>query len=236
MHLKKTKRNGRIYLSIVQNYREDGTTKTRTIETIGYADAYVGQYADPIAHFEERVAAMNEERRSQRAAIEFAFPPDCTIDANRTESARWGVAIALAYLDALEAKRAIGPTERDARRVKAVEDACGEQAKPSRTDAFTARRAFEIFTVERVLHASPKHETWERRESFPRPCDFAIDEAYRVLPVIAHADERIARSMRAAYERIRPQHAHLACAHVVLGAFAFDDTDDVDSAKAPKTT
>lgn len=232
MHLKKTKRNGRIYLSIVQNYREDGTTKTRTIETIGYADAYAGQYADPIAHFEERVAAMNEEQRSQRAAIEFAFPPDCTIDANRTESARWGVAIALAYLDALEAKRAIGPTERDARRAKAVEDAGGERAKPSRTDAFTARRAFEVFTVERVLHASPKHETWKRRESFPRPCDFAIDEAYRVLPVIAHADERIAHSMRAAYERIRPHHAPLTCAHVVLGAFAFDDTDDVDSAGA----
>ena len=33
-----------------------------------------------------------------------------------------------------------------------------------------------------------------------------------------------------AYERIRPGHAPLECAHVVLGTFAFDDTDDVDSA------
>ncbi len=229
MHLKKTKRNGRVYLSIVQNYREDGTTKTRTVETIGYADAYAEQYADPIAHFEERVAAMNESRRADRTAIEFAFPPNCAIDANRTESARWGVAIALAYLDALEAKRAICPVERDGRSAKAADEVDSKQAVSARTDAFMAQRTFEIFTVERVLHASSKHETWERRESFPRTCDFAIDEAYRVLPAIARADGRIARSMRAAYERIRPAHAPLECAHVVLGAFAFDDTDDVDA-------
>ena len=230
MHLKKTKRDGRIYLSIVQNYREDGTTKTRTIETIGYADAYAGQYADPIAHFEERVAAMNEERRSQRAAIEFAFPPDCTIDANRTESARWGVAIALAYLDALEAKRAIGPTERDARRAKGGRRCGRRSGQTLRAPTRSRRGARSRTSPSNAYCTSPKHETWERRESFPRPCDFAIDEAYRVLPAIAHADERIAHSMRAAYERIRPHHAPLTCAHVVLGAFAFDDTDDVDSA------
>ena len=230
MHLKKTKRNGRIYLSIVQNYRKNGITKTRTIETIGYADDYANDYDDPIAHFEARVAAMNEERRASRSAIEFSFPPNCTIDANHTESARWGVAIALAYLDAIEAKRGIEPIARnEQQRATSVETEYEKRAKPSRNDSFTARRTFEVFAVERMLHASPKHETWERRESFPRPCDFPIDEAYRALPLIAHADKRIARSMRSAYERIRPNHAPLECAHVVLGTFAFDDTDDVDS-------
>ncbi|WP_417753608.1 hypothetical protein [Slackia sp.] len=231
MHLKKTKRNGRVYLSIVQNYRENGTTKTRTIETIGYADAYAGDYDDPIAHFEARVAIMNEERRAGQSAIEFSFPPNCTIDANRTESARWGVAIALAYLDAIEAKRGIEPVARnEQQRVVCEKIEQEERVKPPHNDSSIARRSFEIFAVERMLHASPKHETWERRESFPRPCDFPIDEAYRALPLIAHADERIARSMRMAYERIRPGHAPLECAHVVLGTFAFDDTDDVDSA------
>lgn len=231
MHLKKTKRNGRIYLSIVQNYRENGTTKTRTIETIGYADAYANDYDDPIEHFEARVAAMNEERRASRSAIEFAFPPNCAIDANRTESARWGVAIALAYLDAIEAKRGIEPAACNERQQASRGKIKTERrTKTSRNDSFTAQRTFEVFAVERMLHASPKHETWERRESFPRSCDFPIDEAYRVLPLIAHADERISRSMRTAYERIRPNHAALECAHVVLGTFVFDDTDDVDSA------
>lgn len=261
MHLKKTKRNGRVYLSVVQNYREGGTTKTRTIETIGYADAYADEFADPLAHFEAYVAELNARRRAQRAPIEFAFPRECTIDANHTESARWGAAIALAYLDALEAKRGIPrpADESEARDACDVRNACGIQGAgtarsarnavkkkgrngtaatpseqnpaPSRSDASAARRALEVFAAERMLHASPKHETWERRDSFPRPCDFPIDEAYRVLPVIAANDERIARTMRAAYERIRPDHAPLACAYVVLGTFVFDDTDDVDSAR-----
>lgn len=241
MHLKKTKRNGRIYLSVVQNYRESGTTKTRTIETIGYADAYADEFADPLAHFEAYVAELNAQRRAHQAPIEFAFPRECTIDANRTESARWGAAIALAYLDALEAKRGIPApankpdtgSARNARRRKhhgnGAAPALPQAQEPSQSDAAAARRTLEVFATERVLHASPKHETWERRDSFPRSCNFPIDEAYRTLSVIAANDERIARTMRAAYERIRPDHAPLACAYVVLGTFVFDDTDDVDS-------
>lgn len=52
MHLKKTKRGERVYLSVVQNYREGGKTKTKTIESIGYVDQFTSQYADPIAHFQ----------------------------------------------------------------------------------------------------------------------------------------------------------------------------------------
>lgn len=244
MHLKKTKRNGRVYLSVVQNYREGGTTKTRTIETIGYADAYADEFADPIAHFEAYVARLNAQQQAHQAPIEFAFPRECTIDANRTESARWGAALALAYLDALEAKRGIprptsapeSQSSRDTQNARGPRRRGGAAARaqaqnPSRNDAAAARRALEVFATERMLHASPKHETWERRDSFPRPCNFPIDEAYRVLPIIASNDEHIARTMRAAYERIRPDHAPLACAYVVLGTFVFDDTDDVDPAQ-----
>ena len=195
MHLKKTKRNGRVYLSVVQNYREGNATKTRTIETIGYADAYESEFDDPIAHFEAYVAELNEQRRAKRGRIEFSFPRDCVIDADCTESARWGISIALAYLDALEAKRA-----HNAWRLRPAQTATKHTGSRA-----AARRAFEVFAAERVLHASPKHETWERRASFPRRCDFAIDEAYRALSVIAAADGRIARAMRAAYERIRSE-------------------------------
>ena len=51
MHLKIQKRSGREYLSVVQSYRQGGKVKTRTIETIGYADSFLDQFEDPIAHF-----------------------------------------------------------------------------------------------------------------------------------------------------------------------------------------
>lgn len=215
MHLKKIKRNGRTYLSVVQNYREGGTTKTKTVETIGYADEYDKDYADPVAHFEAYVARLNDRKKREELPVAFSFPRNCTIDGNRTESARWGAGIALAYLDALEAKAAV-----------ARERGTGADAETQ------AARVFELFATERILHATPKRETWERRESFPRACDFSLAEAYRALSAIAATDRTTATRMRRAYERIRPDHAPARCVYVILETFAFADTDDVDAADA----
>ena len=211
MHLKKTKRNGRVYLSLVQNYREGGSTKTRTVETIGYADAYAGVYADPIAHFEAYAQRLNAERKRAEAPIAFSLARSCTIDEKQAESARWGVGLALAYLDALGAKRALrhGSESADAEQTECV---------------------FELFAAERIVHAAPKRETWERRASFPRTCDFTLAEAYRALPAIARAARPSAERMRASFERIRPDHAPLDTASVVFEAFTFADTDDVGTA------
>ena len=60
MHLKIQHRKGRDYLSVVQSYRQDGKVKTRTIETIGYADAYADRFDDPIAHFRSYVDQLNK--------------------------------------------------------------------------------------------------------------------------------------------------------------------------------
>lgn len=211
MHLKKTKRNGRVYLSLVQNYREGGSTKTRTIETIGYADAYADVYADPIAHFEAYAQRLNAERKRAEAPIAFSLARTCTIDEKQAESARWGVGLALAYLDALGAKRAFRHG--------------GESA-----DTGQMERVFELFAAERIVHAAPKRETWERRASFPRTCDFTLAEAYQALPAIARAARPSAELMRSSLERIRPDHAPLDTASVVFEAFTFADTDDVGAA------
>ena len=56
MFLKKDKKpNGRIYLSIVEGYRESttGKTKHRKIKTLGYVDDLEKEFDDPISHFTE---------------------------------------------------------------------------------------------------------------------------------------------------------------------------------------
>ena len=101
MHLKKTKRGERVYLSVVQNYREGGKTKTKTIESIGYVDQFTSQYADPIAHFQAYVAELNERARSENPPIASHFRATRPSMTPHIAQARWGSAIALAYLDAL---------------------------------------------------------------------------------------------------------------------------------------
>ena len=51
MHLRKAKVKGRVYLSIVPSYRTpDGKTRSKTIETIGYADALEDIYDLSLIH------------------------------------------------------------------------------------------------------------------------------------------------------------------------------------------
>ncbi|SES93790.1 hypothetical protein SAMN03080614_10221, partial [Anaerobranca gottschalkii DSM 13577] len=54
MFLKKDKRpNGRIYLSIVESYRDPQTKKPkqRKVKSLGFLDELEKEYDDPIAHF-----------------------------------------------------------------------------------------------------------------------------------------------------------------------------------------
>ena len=165
MHLKKTKRGERVYLSVVQNYREGGKTKTKTIESIGYVDQFTSQYADPIAHFQAYVAELNKRAKSENPPIAFTFPRDATIDDTHIAQARWGSAIALAYLDALGVRRFF-------------ENRAGHVGFPAH-----AGRIFEMLASERMIHVAPKRETWQRRASFPRTCDFTLGRYVRRLPV-----------------------------------------------------
>lgn len=211
MHLKKTKRGDRIYLSIVQNYREGGRTRTKTIESIGYVDTLEKIYPDPIAHFQAHVDQLNAQRRIANPPIELKFASDSKIDPDHVASARWGCAIALAYLDALG--------------VRAFFDArSGHAGFPPH-----AGRIFELLAAERIIHVASKRESWERRASFPRRCDFSLSEVYQALSCFAAHDEGLIRAMNAAYRQIRGSRRR-AQTYVVLSPAAFAETGDVASA------
>lgn len=65
MYLKHYKTNtGRVYMTIVHGYRDPKTKKARqvTVQKIGYVDEFLDQYEDPIAHFKEVAAKMEQER------------------------------------------------------------------------------------------------------------------------------------------------------------------------------
>ena len=167
MHLKIQRRHGREYLSVVQSYRQNGKVKTRTIETIGYADAYAERFDDPIAHFKSYVDQLNRGVIARRQPIELSFTPDEKIDVPTQSPARLGASIALGCLDAL------GVHDFFRARI-------GRDGFPNH-----AGRIFEMLAVERMMHATSKRESWTARSSFPRTCDFSFAEVYEALPCFA---------------------------------------------------
>ena len=69
---KETKKNtGRVYLTIQRGYRdENGKSRNKHIESIGYVDVLTKEYDDPVAHFEDIVKKRNEEEvRSKTVMI-----------------------------------------------------------------------------------------------------------------------------------------------------------------------
>ena len=67
----KNKQTGRIYISIVESYREKETqkNKSRTIQSLGYLDELQQQYSDPIEHFEKVIKEMNLNKASENIDI-----------------------------------------------------------------------------------------------------------------------------------------------------------------------
>ena len=213
MHLKKTKRGERVYLSVVQNYREGGKTKTKTIESIGYVDQFTSQYADPIAHFQAYVAELNERAKSENPPIAFTFPRDATIDDTHIAQARWGSAIALAYLDALGVRRFF-------------ENRAGHVGFPAH-----AGRIFEMLASERMIHVAPKRETWQRRASFPRTCDFTLADTYAAFQCFARNERALVAHLSKTYQAIREPY-QVNSVLLVLASFALADTGDVNATNA----
>lgn len=67
MYLQQSKNQaGKVYLSFVQGYRQDGKVKHKTIEKLGYLDDLKKIYDDPVSHFKK----VAEERNSRAEAAE----------------------------------------------------------------------------------------------------------------------------------------------------------------------
>ena len=62
MFLRKSLSNGKVYLSLVQGYRDkNGKVKQKTIEKIGYLEDLEKKYKDPISHFKQLAKEKNKE-------------------------------------------------------------------------------------------------------------------------------------------------------------------------------
>ncbi len=202
MHLKILQRGGREYLLVVQSYRQDGKVKTRTVETIGYADAYADKYDDPVAHFRAYVARLNAEAVTGEAPIEFLFGVKDTIDAHSLPPVRLGSSIALGCLDAL-----------------GIKDYFRTHMARERMPAYVGR-VYEMLVVERMMHATSKRESWTARASFPRDCDVSFSDVYEALGPIANVCSEIDSCVQGRWRRMAGE-PDTSCIYLICGSYAF---------------
>ncbi|MBM6786842.1 IS1634 family transposase [Collinsella tanakaei] len=174
MYLRKSrKKNGRVYLTIVEGYRDDrGKNMSRTVESLGYVDDLERSgIADPVAHFTEECARRNEAKRAQTEPVMVKIPPLQRVDKRDGEArVELGAAVVDAYLN-----RDLGLLS------------FFERRRTARKVGFDPYRVLELLAWDRIAHPSSKKGAWERRAAFPRKCPFSLDDVYRAL---TYLDER----------------------------------------------
>ena len=188
MYLRKSKKkNGRIYLTIVQGYRdENGKNKAKTIKSLGYVDALKAEFEDPIAHFEEECRRLTAEEEAKNAPISINFYPEQKIDMRKENQVELGAAIPSAYFHRDLNIWSFFERKRTARKVDY--DPC---------------RILELLVWNRISDPSSKKQAWEGRSRFPRKCNFSLDDVYRSLDYLNKNADALVKHMDASLEAHR---------------------------------
>ena len=188
MYLRKDKRkNGRTYLSIGENYRVDGKTKTRHIESIGYVDELESdECPDPVAFWKAEVARRNAEAAGEPARVIVKLSTSRKIDKRRENRVSMGAAVPSAYFH-----RDLGIA------------GFFERKRTARGFSYDPCRILELLCWNRISDPGSKAAAFAAKGQFPRKCGFSLDDVYRSLDYLAENADALVKHMNASLERAR---------------------------------
>lgn len=183
MYLKRDKKkNGRIYLSITESYRNaEGVQRNRVVKSLGYLDDLEQKWGqDALARCEAIRDEMTAEARSRTAPATVTIHPAEKIDMRAENRKNAGIAVPLAYYNMLGIERVL-------------RNACR-----GRKISFDCNAAMRLLVADRLFDRSSKLSAWESRDKWFFRSKLADDDVYRSLDIIAAARDSIVASMNKA--------------------------------------
>ena len=174
MFLKKSKSNGRVFLSLVQGYRIGGSVKHKTIEKIGYLDELEKVYDDPIAHF-KAVAAERNLADPAKKKIEIACGQRLPDKASLRKNV--GYAVPKRIYAALGIHTFL-------------------QNKQKHLDIkYNLNNIFSLLVFNRFLFPSSKKKAYDSRDFFFDSFRFSMADLYRALDYFAQYSETLQKHL-----------------------------------------
>lgn len=176
MHLKKTpNRNGRIRLSIVDTYydKQRKSTRQKTIESLGYLDDLEKLYEDPIAHFQERVEELREEKKARKAPINFTFYNSDKLCVGDNLRKNFGYSAFSKIYHELEIDKFLRSKQRTSKA------------------SYDANTIMKMLVYSRLLFPASKKASYDNREQFFEKTDYSLDDVYRCLTFLNKHKENL---------------------------------------------
>ncbi len=161
MYLKKSKSNGRIYLSIVQGYRHQGKVKQKTIEKLGYLDELEREFDDPIKHFRTIINDRNKSTNERK---------QLTVDLNKKLHGNNKLRKNLGYVVAKKSYKTLGLSN------------FFSTKQSLHNISYDLNEIFSLMVYNRVLFTNSKQGAYDRKYDFFENYDFSLDETYESFP------------------------------------------------------
>lgn len=166
MYLKKTpQKNGRVFLSIVDGYRdkEKGYPRQVTIEKLGYLDELGKQYDDPIVYFTQRVQILRKEKAERKAAFSFTINPEEKISSDTVYRKNFGHVVLSKIYHELEINKFLISRQRSTKL------------------EFDTNNIMKLLVFSRLLRPASKKKTFEDRSRYFEKENYSLDDVYRCL-------------------------------------------------------
>ena len=171
MFLKKDKKpNGRIYLSIVEGYRESttGKTKHRKVKSLGYVDKLEKEFDDPISHFTEIAKQMTLEANQDSLPLNFSFSSGETIDSSSVLRKNLGFVVLSFFYHKLDIAKFFINRQRNLN-IK-----------------YSLNNIFQLLVYSRALNPCSKKGAFETRNNLFLDVNLGINDLYRSLDYFNH--------------------------------------------------
>lgn len=177
-------KNGRIYLTFVQGYRdESGKVKQKTVENLGYLDELQKKFDDPIAHF-KKIAKQKSSEEITEYTIKNINTKEIEMNSNAKN---------LGYAVLKKVYNELG-----------IKDVLNNIQKKSKVQ-FNLNEILSFLVFMRILKPGSKKDAYDNKELLFEKCDFSLDDIYRSLTHLNPLQESIQKviweSTRDRYKR-----------------------------------
>ena len=180
LYLKRDKKkNGRVYLSITESYRNaEGVQRNRVVRSLGYLDDLEREWGpDALARCEAIRDEMTAEARERTAPQTVTIHPAEKVDKHTENRKNIGAAVPLAYYNLLGIERAI-------------RNACR-----GRRLGFDCNAAMRLLVADRLFDRDSKLAAWKNKDRWFFEAKLSDDDVYRALDVLAAAKDSIIGAM-----------------------------------------
>ena len=212
MYLKRDKRkNGRIYLSIAQSYRNaQGKQTTRVIKNLGFLDDLEEHWGeDALAKCEAIRNKMTQEYLEQTQPQTLTINPTELLDRDKQYRKNIGICVPLSYYNALGIEHTI-------------RNAC-----IYRKFKFDCNAVMRLLVADRLFDQKSKLSAWSNKNKWFFRSAFSEDDTYRALDVLADMKPKILTAINNSIQKAGMRDLSAVFYDVTNYYFEIDEEDDL---------